>query len=76
MRAMNTHAPTASAIEPRKPTPDESMGMAWWNKMNRSERHLVIAQVEKLLGRPASVADAWALWKSGARLMNAPTRFD
>ena len=49
----------------REPTEDEAMGIAWWNFMTSAERAAVMGGAEGVLGRPASVADAWELWKAG-----------
>lgn len=34
-------------------------GMAWWNSMTPAERDRSLERAERILGRPASSADAW-----------------
>jgi hypothetical protein len=43
----------------RKPDDWEKSGMTWWNSLSREERDRVLRDVEKVLGRPPSAADAW-----------------
>lgn len=42
----------------RKPTPDEAMGMAWWNSLSEESRSAWAAKVGT-----GVVADAWAAFK-------------
>lgn len=46
----------------RDKTPDEEMGMKWWNGMNETERAEVLRQAHEIIPNP-SVADAWKLWR-------------
>jgi hypothetical protein len=43
----------------RKPTTDETMGMAWWNGLTEPER----AQWMQVAGDTDVAADAWAAFK-------------
>lgn len=45
----------------RKPTPDEAMGIAWWNSLDGQQREKWMASA----GNTGVVADAWAAFKKG-----------
>jgi hypothetical protein len=45
----------------RNPDEWEKAGMTWWNSLQREDRERMLLEVEKVLGRPGSVADAWRL---------------
>lgn len=47
--------------EERKPTPDEKMGIAWWNRLDDHQRERWMAAG----GNTGVVADAWAAFKKG-----------
>jgi hypothetical protein len=51
----------------RKPTPDEVMGMAWWNGLTEQERAWWI----QMAGNTGVPADAWAAFKAGRSSMAA-----
>lgn len=44
-------------------TPDEEMGMKWWNGMCETERAEVLRQAHEIIPNP-SAADAWKLWRT------------
>ena len=41
----------------REPTPDETMGMEWWNHLNEADRAYWLQEA-----RSAVPAEAWAEW--------------
>jgi len=43
----------------RKPTPDEAMGIAWWNSLTEQDR----AKWMQAAGNTGVVADVWAAFK-------------
>jgi hypothetical protein len=54
---------TVHSFYDRPPTPDERMGMKWWNALSKSERGDCLSTAE-------SVAQAWAMFKRGDRRAN------
>lgn len=49
----------------REPTPDERMGMAWWNGMTPIERSQVLRQTATETDTPVpSPSECWEWWKS------------
>lgn len=48
----------------RKPTPDERMGMAWWNGMTPQERIAALRTAATPENPHPSPAEAWETWKS------------
>jgi hypothetical protein len=49
-----------SVAETRKPTPDEQLGMAWWNNLTKAERAVWMSRA----GHTGVAADAWAAFKA------------
>jgi hypothetical protein len=49
---------TVHSFYDRQPTPDERMGMKWWNALSKSERGDWLSTAE-------TVAQAWTMFKQG-----------
>lgn len=52
------------------PTPDDLMGMTWFNGMTRVERITVLNEATRVIGHDASIEEAWQQWKAGAIRMD------